>query len=95
MNRSTAFALIAAAGSLPLGIVAADLASAEPRAAAEAATTFGSITPTLRSMRAEGDGLHDDAHLSIGVRLPPGVEPASLLTQLREFAGDAAQRYRL
>jgi hypothetical protein len=36
MNRSTTFALIAAAGSLPLGIVAANLASATPRASAEA-----------------------------------------------------------
>jgi LysW-gamma-L-lysine carboxypeptidase len=57
--------------------------------AAEATTTFTSITPTLRSMHADGDGLHDEAHLSIGVRLPPGVEPDALLARLRELAGDA------
>jgi [amino group carrier protein]-lysine/ornithine hydrolase len=63
--------------------------ASERNAAAEATTTFNSITPTLRAMRAEGDGLHDDAHLSIGVRLPPGVAPDDLLTRLRELAGDA------
>ena len=34
MNRSTAFTLIAAAGSLPLGVLAANLVSAAPRASA-------------------------------------------------------------
>jgi len=46
MNRSTALALIAAAGSLPLGVVAANLASAAPRARAEA-TTAASASPAL------------------------------------------------
>ena len=46
MNRSTAFALIAAAGSLPLGVVAANLASTAPRASAEA-TTAASASPAL------------------------------------------------
>ncbi len=63
--------------------------SARRNAAAEAATTFASISPTLRAMRAEGDGLHDEAHLSIGVRLPPGVAARDLLDSVRGFAGDA------
>ncbi len=46
MNRSTAFALIAAAGSLPLGVLAANLASTAPRASAEA-TTAASAAPEL------------------------------------------------
>jgi hypothetical protein len=46
MNRSNAFALIAAAGSLPLGVVAANLASSAPRASAEA-TTAASAAPAL------------------------------------------------
>jgi hypothetical protein len=46
MNRSTAFALIAAAGSLPLGVLAANLASAAPRASAQA-TPAASASPAL------------------------------------------------
>src|SRR3954447_5863433 len=46
MNRSTAFALIAAAGSLPLGVVAANLASTAPRESAEAITA-ASASPAL------------------------------------------------
>ncbi len=46
MNRSTALALIAAAGSLPLGVIAANLASAAPRAAAHA-TTAAEASPAL------------------------------------------------
>jgi LysW-gamma-L-lysine carboxypeptidase len=36
--------------------------------------------------------LRDTATLSIGLRLPPGVEPAGLLTRVRELAGDAELR---
>lgn len=57
--------------------------------ASGATTTFVSISPTLRAMRAEGNGLHDDAHLSIGVRLPPGVSARELLETVRGFAGGA------
>jgi Protein of unknown function (DUF3500) len=46
MNRSTAFAMIAAAVSMPLGVVAANLASTGPRAPAEAVTA-ASVAPAL------------------------------------------------
>jgi hypothetical protein len=46
MNRSTALALIAAAGSLPLGVVAANLASAAPRASVQA-TPAAPASPAL------------------------------------------------
>ncbi|MCC6315441.1 MAG: M20/M25/M40 family metallo-hydrolase, partial [Thermomicrobiales bacterium] len=36
--------------------------------------TFETITPTLRAMRSDGDGLDDVATLSIGLRLPPGID---------------------
>ena len=52
MNRSTAFALIAAAGSLPLGVVAANLASATPRASSEATTAASTRPALLASPRA-------------------------------------------
>jgi len=52
MNRSTAFALIAAAGSLPLGVVAANLASAAPRASAEATTAALAAPELLASPKA-------------------------------------------
>lgn len=51
---------------------------------------FTRITPTLRAMQTNGDGLHDDATLSIGLRLPPGVDVPDLLARLRLLAGDAA-----
>ena len=59
-------------------------------AASEATTTFTSITPALREMRAGNDGLRDEAILSIGLRLPPGVDTTRLQTRLRELAGPAA-----
>ena len=77
-------------GEQAIGFWNALVAESDRRnAVAEAATTFASISPTLRAMRAEGDGLHDEAHLSIGVRLPPGVAARNLLESVRGFAGDA------
>jgi Protein of unknown function (DUF3500) len=52
MNRSTAFALIAAAGSVPLGVVAAHLASAAPRARAEVTTAAPAAPELLASPKA-------------------------------------------
>ena len=49
MNRSTAFALIAAAGSLPLGIVAANLAAAVLHASAEASAAAAASPSLLAS----------------------------------------------
>ena len=56
----------------------------------DAAGAFSTLTPTLRAMATTGDGLHDEATLSIGLRLPPGVDVPALLGRLRELAGDAA-----
>ena len=58
-------------------------------AANEADTTFTSITPALREMRAGNDGMQDEAVLSIGLRLPPGIDTAALQGRIRELAGPA------
>ena len=57
-----------------------------------ATSTFGAITPTLRSMAADGDGLLDTSTLSVGLRLPPGVDIDTLLAELHELAGSAEIR---
>ena len=58
-------------------------------AAAATTSTFATITPTLRGMNTTGDGLHDEATLSIGLRLPPGLAVPGLLDRLHDLAGDA------
>ena len=50
---------------------------------------FTTLTPTLRAMGTTSDGLHDEATLSIGLRLPPGVDVATLLDRLRRLAAAA------
>jgi LysW-gamma-L-lysine carboxypeptidase len=55
----------------------------------EASTTFTTITPALREMRAGNTGLEDEAVLSIGLRLPPGVDIARLRARIEELAGAA------
>ena len=57
--------------------------------AAGATGGFASITPSLRGMAASGDGLTDEATLTIGVRLPPGADIDGLIDRARELAGDA------
>ncbi|MCC6315182.1 MAG: M20/M25/M40 family metallo-hydrolase, partial [Thermomicrobiales bacterium] len=59
-------------------------------AASGAERTFETITPTLRAMRSDGDGRADVATLSLGLRLPPGIDVDALLTALHELAGSAA-----
>jgi LysW-gamma-L-lysine carboxypeptidase len=54
-----------------------------------ATSTFTSIGPALRGMWTESDGLIDEARLSVGLRLPPGVDLDRLLSRLRELAGEA------
>ncbi len=58
-------------------------------ASREASSTFTTITPALREMRSGGDGLSDEAYLSIGLRLPPGVDTVALQERLRDLAGPA------
>ena len=55
-------------------------------------STFGTITPTLRSMAADGDGMADRATLSVGLRLPPGVDVSTLLGTIQVLAGPAMIR---
>lgn len=54
----------------------------------EATSTYTTITPTLRDMRAGNDGMEDAAVMSIGLRLPPGVDTMRLEATLRRLAGD-------
>lgn len=55
-----------------------------------ASSTFTTISPALREMHAGSDGLQDSATMSIGLRLPPGVDTARLHEQIGVLAGDAA-----
>jgi LysW-gamma-L-lysine carboxypeptidase len=54
-----------------------------------ATSTFTTITPTLRAMEAGNTGLSDEATMSIGLRLPPGVDTERLEARLRELAAPA------
>jgi LysW-gamma-L-lysine carboxypeptidase len=52
----------------------------------EASSTFTTITPALREMRAGSNGLDDEAFMSVGLRLPPGVDTERLQAHLQELA---------
>src|SRR5215217_3222758 len=47
------------------------------------ATGFNSLGQSLRGMWTETDGLYDDARMSIGVRLPPGIDVEEFEERLR------------
>ncbi|MER3437554.1 MAG: acetyl-lysine deacetylase [Chloroflexota bacterium] len=53
------------------------------------ATGFNALGLSLRGMWTESDGLHDEARLSIGLRLPPGVDVQHLFQRLEELARPA------
>jgi LysW-gamma-L-lysine carboxypeptidase len=55
----------------------------------EAAGIFGSISHSLRAFNTRSDGLTDEATVSIGLRLPPGLDVSELRDRLNELAGDA------
>lgn len=55
----------------------------------EATSTYTTITPALREMRSGSNGLEDEAVLSIGLRLPPGVDIGRLQSRITELAGPA------
>ena len=59
-------------------------------AANEASTTFTTMTPALRAMQTGSDGLADEATMSIGLRLPPGIDTTGLVERLRTLAAPAA-----
>ena len=54
-----------------------------------ASTGFTTITPSLREMHSGGNGLQDEAVMSVGLRLPPGVDTDLLQKRLRELAAPA------
>ena len=58
-------------------------------AANHAQSTFTTITPALREMHAGNTGLEDAAELSVGLRLPPGIDVETLQDRLRALAVDA------
>jgi LysW-gamma-L-lysine carboxypeptidase len=53
-----------------------------------ATNSFGSIGHALRSFNTTGDGLTDEAILSIGLRLPPGIDVDELVATIRVIAGE-------
>ena len=53
------------------------------------ANTFTAIGPSLRKIMTTSDGLNDVVEMSIGLRLPPAINAAELITTVRELAGDA------
>jgi LysW-gamma-L-lysine carboxypeptidase len=57
--------------------------------AAGANSAFTMIAPALREMRTGGTGLEDEAVMSIGLRLPPGVDTGRLESRLRTLAAPA------
>jgi LysW-gamma-L-lysine carboxypeptidase len=63
--------------------------SAEVAARNGEATGFNSLGQSLRGMWTESDGLYDEARLSIGVRLPPGIDVDDFESRLRDLAGAA------
>jgi LysW-gamma-L-lysine carboxypeptidase len=50
---------------------------------------FNCLTPSIRGMWTEGDGLYDVATLSIGLRLPPDVDIPALQAEILTLAGNA------
>jgi LysW-gamma-L-lysine carboxypeptidase len=61
----------------------------------EATTTFGSIGAALRSFNTASDGLTDRAELSVGVRLPPGIDVDELLGWIASHLTKGAARFEL
>ncbi|HWQ14578.1 MAG TPA: [LysW]-lysine hydrolase [Roseiflexaceae bacterium] len=54
---------------------------------------FDQLLPSLRAIRSGGDGLLDWAELTVGVRLPPAVDPQELARALEADAGGGALRF--
>ncbi|MCG8347577.1 MAG: [LysW]-lysine hydrolase [Chloroflexales bacterium] len=50
---------------------------------------FVQLLPSLRRISSGGDGLHDWAEGTIGLRLPEGIDPAALADELRSLAAAA------
>jgi LysW-gamma-L-lysine carboxypeptidase len=59
---------------------------------ANAKGSFDSIGHSLRAFNTSGDGLTDRADLSIGLRLPPGLDVTGLVDRLRTIAAPGQLR---
>jgi LysW-gamma-L-lysine carboxypeptidase len=59
-------------------------------AASGGESAFNRISPALRDIQAGGNGMQDEAIMSIGLRLPPGADVAHLERRVRALAGPAA-----
>lgn len=55
---------------------------------AERTKLFDQLIPSLRRIASGGDGLHDWAEATIGLRLPEGIEPATLAEELGAMRGE-------
>ncbi len=55
---------------------------------------FSRLSPSLRTMNSVSDGLTETATLTIGFRLPPGLDAGALQTRITELAGDGRLRFR-
>ena len=54
---------------------------------------FDQLIPSLRRIASGGDGLHDWAEATVGLRLPESVAPAELAQGLEELAAGASVRF--
>ncbi len=54
---------------------------------------FERLDPTLRNLHSEDDGLHEIARMSIGMRLPVGVEVPELEARITEMAQGAECKF--
>ncbi len=54
---------------------------------------FERLSPTLRRVHGESDGIDDMAHVALSLRLPPGVDTIRLRARIMELAGDAMVRF--
>ena len=50
---------------------------------------FDQVTPSLRHIRSDDDGFVEQAEMTLGLRLPPGIDPNHLQEELVQMAGGA------
>ena len=55
---------------------------------------FRQLSPSLRSMATTHDGFTETARLTIGFRMPPGIDADALKLTVTELAGDASVHFR-
>jgi LysW-gamma-L-lysine carboxypeptidase len=58
------------------------------------ALLFDQLLPSLRAIQSGSDGLTDWAELTIGLRLPPEVQPDALASELAAYAGGGSIQFR-